>query len=217
MIKPQQSQLGVRVRRNQPRGPGVRGQGSATVDFYTNVLGMPLIKSLDLPGDMGQHFFFDAGNGDCIAFFGSVRPPTVCPDLGARRPFPASAKFVSATGSLNHIALHVPAEKFDEYRQEAQGQGRSRRAGAQPRRQPDAGVGHGAPRRLRPVVLLLDPDGITLEFACWTKEFTDDDARRRPRRRPPTSARARPGASPARPARAIVTLAWLSPSSAAPA
>jgi catechol 2,3-dioxygenase-like lactoylglutathione lyase family enzyme len=27
-----------------------------TVDFYSNVLGMPLIKSLDLPGGMGQHF-----------------------------------------------------------------------------------------------------------------------------------------------------------------
>ena len=22
----------------------------------------------------------------------------------------------------------------------------------------------------------LDPDGITLEFACWTKEFTESDA-----------------------------------------
>ena len=33
-----------------------------TVDFYSGVLGMPLIKSLDLPGGMGQHFFFDAGN-----------------------------------------------------------------------------------------------------------------------------------------------------------
>ena len=35
-----------------------------TVDFYSNVLGMPLIKALDLPGGMGQHFFFDCGNGD---------------------------------------------------------------------------------------------------------------------------------------------------------
>ena len=40
-----------------------------TVDFYSGVLGMPLIKSLDLPGGIGQHFFFDAGNGDCVAFF----------------------------------------------------------------------------------------------------------------------------------------------------
>ncbi len=40
-----------------------------TVDFYSGVLGMPLVKSLDLPNGMGQHFFFDAGNGDCVAFF----------------------------------------------------------------------------------------------------------------------------------------------------
>lgn len=39
------------------------------MDFCTNVLGMPLIKSLDLPDGQGQHFFFDAGNGDCVAFF----------------------------------------------------------------------------------------------------------------------------------------------------
>ena len=30
-----------------------------TVDFYSNVLGMPLTKTLDLPAGMGQHFFFD--------------------------------------------------------------------------------------------------------------------------------------------------------------
>jgi catechol 2,3-dioxygenase-like lactoylglutathione lyase family enzyme len=40
-----------------------------TVDFYTNVLGIPLIKTLDLPGGMGQHFFFDIGNGNLLAFF----------------------------------------------------------------------------------------------------------------------------------------------------
>ena len=40
-----------------------------TVTFYRDVLGMPLLKTLDLPGGMGQHFFFDIGNGDSIAFF----------------------------------------------------------------------------------------------------------------------------------------------------
>ena len=39
-----------------------------TVDFYTNVLGFPLIKTLELPMEMGQHFFFDIGNGDSLAF-----------------------------------------------------------------------------------------------------------------------------------------------------
>jgi len=38
-----------------------------TVDFYTNVLGMPLVKTIDLPMGTGQHFFFDCGGGDCIA------------------------------------------------------------------------------------------------------------------------------------------------------
>jgi catechol 2,3-dioxygenase-like lactoylglutathione lyase family enzyme len=40
-----------------------------TVDFYTNVLGLRLIKTVELPADMGQHFFFDIGNGDSLAFF----------------------------------------------------------------------------------------------------------------------------------------------------
>ena len=35
-----------------------------TVDFYTNVLGMPLVKTIELPAGMGQHFFFDCGGGD---------------------------------------------------------------------------------------------------------------------------------------------------------
>ena len=52
-----------------------------TVDFYTNVLGMPLIKTIELPNGMGQHFFFDIGNGDCIAFFWFPNAPAA----GARR------------------------------------------------------------------------------------------------------------------------------------
>jgi catechol 2,3-dioxygenase-like lactoylglutathione lyase family enzyme len=40
-----------------------------TVAFYRDVLGMPLVKTLDLPGGRGQHFFFDIGNGDTLAFF----------------------------------------------------------------------------------------------------------------------------------------------------
>ena len=40
-----------------------------TVDFYTNVLGMPLTKTIELPNNMGQHFFFDIGNNDSLALF----------------------------------------------------------------------------------------------------------------------------------------------------
>ena len=63
-----------------------------TVDFYSNVLGMPLIKSLDLPGGVGQHFFFDAGNGDCVAFFWFRDAPDAVPGhLGAAPHSRASA------------------------------------------------------------------------------------------------------------------------------
>ena len=50
-----------------------------TVDFYTNVLGMPLVKTIELPAGMGQHFFFDCGGGDCLAFFWFPTPPTAYP------------------------------------------------------------------------------------------------------------------------------------------
>ena len=59
-----------------------------TVDFYSNVLGMPLIKSLDLPGGMGQHFFFDAGNGDCVAFFWFADAPDRVPGISSPEAIP---------------------------------------------------------------------------------------------------------------------------------
>jgi catechol 2,3-dioxygenase-like lactoylglutathione lyase family enzyme len=146
-----------------------------TVDFYSNVLGMPLVKSLDLPGGMGQHFFFDAGNGDCVAFFWFATAPDGVPGISAPAAIPGIGEIVSAVGSLNHLAFHVPAEKFDEYR----------------KRLKDKGVRVGpvlnhdeSPAQVSATVhpgvyvrsfYFQDPDGITLEFACWTKEFTASD------------------------------------------
>jgi catechol 2,3-dioxygenase-like lactoylglutathione lyase family enzyme len=40
-----------------------------TVDFYSNVLGFPLVKTVELPAGWGQHFFFDIGGGATLAFF----------------------------------------------------------------------------------------------------------------------------------------------------
>ena len=77
-----------------------------TVDFYSNVLGMPLIKSLDLPGGAGQHFFFDAGNGDCVAFFWFTGAPDRVPgeetaERGSKAPGPSPFEFA---GSM-HVEL----------------------------------------------------------------------------------------------------------------
>lgn len=147
-----------------------------TVDFYTNILGMPLIKSLDLPGGMGQHFFFDAGNGDCVAFFWFTGAPDGQPGETTPRALPGVGDIVTAVGSMNHIAFHVPAEKFDDYRQRLKDKGV--RVG--PVLNHDNSPSQAAPS-VHPGVYVrsfyfTDPDGILLEFACWTKEFVDGEA-----------------------------------------
>ncbi len=46
-----------------------------TVDFYTNVMDMKLVKGFDLGFDMGQHFFFDMG-GIMLEFCADVSAGT---------------------------------------------------------------------------------------------------------------------------------------------
>ncbi len=77
---------------------------------------------------------------------------------------------------MNHIAFHVPAEKFDDYRQRLKDKGV--RVG--PVLNHDNSPSQAAPS-VHPGVYVrsfyfTDPDGILLEFACWTKEFVDGEA-----------------------------------------
>ena len=50
-----------------------------TVEFYRDILGMPLIKTLDLPDGTSQHFFFDMGGGNSLAFFWFADAPEAAP------------------------------------------------------------------------------------------------------------------------------------------
>src|SRR5579859_8120564 len=52
-----------------------------TVEFYTQVLGMRLIKTIDLPAGSGQHFFFDMGGGNALAFFWFPDVPDSVPGI----------------------------------------------------------------------------------------------------------------------------------------
>ena len=147
-----------------------------TVDFYSGVLGMPLIKTIELPAGMGQHFFFDCGGGDCLAFFWFPDAPEPAPGVSAPAARPDQGSLTSAIGSMNHVAFAVPAEKIEDYRE----------------RLLDAGIdcteiaNHddsewGISAEMHPGVFVRsiyfqDPDGILLEFACWTKGFGPDDA-----------------------------------------
>ena len=83
-----------------------------TVEFYRDVLGMPLIKTIDLPGGRGQHFFFDIGNGDSLAFFWFPNAPTKAPGVASPEGVPGiGGEIVTAHASMNHVAFDVPADR----------------------------------------------------------------------------------------------------------
>lgn len=90
-----------------------------TVDFYTNVLGMKLNKGFDLDRGYGQHFFFDMGGGNELAFFwfrdaAKAQPGVASAGHLVGRP---GGTITSAHGSMNHVAFSVPADKIDGYRE----------------------------------------------------------------------------------------------------
>ncbi|MFL5294872.1 MAG: VOC family protein [Phenylobacterium sp.] len=147
-----------------------------TVEFYRDVLGMPLIKTIDLPGGMGQHFFFDIGNGDSLAFFWFPGAPDAAPGIAAPAQLPGGGDIRSAHGSMNHIAFNVAPEKFDEYVDKLKAKGI--RTGPvlnhdnSPRQVSDTVTDDVFVRS----VYFWDPDGVMLEFAAWTHGgFTEKD------------------------------------------
>jgi catechol 2,3-dioxygenase-like lactoylglutathione lyase family enzyme len=131
---------GDRTNQTEPAdGPGFHVRGvshlalvcsdmAATVDFYSGVLGMPLIMTLGAPienfdghqvGDADpepgmapgtQHFFFDMGNGDSLAFFWFPNGKPTAPGIA----YPDSTSQTSADGSMHHLAFEVSSDSLAE-------------------------------------------------------------------------------------------------------
>ena len=139
-----------------------------TVDFYTNVLGMPLVKTITMPNGAGYHFFFGLGNGDCLAFFYFPHAPAAVPGISAPASLPGAGEFVSAVGSMNHVAFNVPEDRFEEYRDRLVAKG----VAVSPVMNHDDSPRQVAEQLHEGVfvrsVYFQDPDGILLEFASWT-------------------------------------------------
>ncbi len=87
-----------------------------TVDFYTNKLGMKLNKGFDLDGGYGQHFFFDMGGGNELAFFWFRDAEKAQPGVASAPHLTGRGGISSAHGSMNHVAFSVPADRIDGYR-----------------------------------------------------------------------------------------------------
>ena len=87
----------------------------ATIDFYVDVLGMPLVHAMRVPPGLGagprnrgnppyeriRHYFFDMGNESLLAFFEIPKGKQ-----------PASNR--NAIGAMQHCAFVVTAEHFRE-------------------------------------------------------------------------------------------------------
>jgi catechol 2,3-dioxygenase-like lactoylglutathione lyase family enzyme len=145
-----------------------------TVDFYTNVMGMPLIKTIEMPGGMGQHFFFDIGNGDALAFFWFPEAPEAHPGISAPKHLPGGGSMISAHGSMNHIAFNVPEDKFDEYVERLKQKGIKVSPVINHDDSPSQVSLTVSPTTFVRSVYFFDPDGVCLEFACWTRDLPRD-------------------------------------------
>jgi catechol 2,3-dioxygenase-like lactoylglutathione lyase family enzyme len=153
-----------------------------TVAWYEDKLGMKLVKTLELPDGRGQHFFLDMGNGvDGIAFFWFPDAPE-----GVKGESLQDRRAVTAIGSMNHVAFDVPAEHFEDYRQKLIDKGvavteivnhaNSLDGGHKPAYDAASDDGDVFIRSM----YFKDPNGTTLEFACWTKVLDEHDVRHAP-------------------------------------
>lgn len=126
----------------------------ATVDFYTRVVGMPLVHAMKVPPGLGtgpanrgnppyeeiRHYFFDMGNDSLLAFFEIPRgmEPHVRRD---------------GIGGMQHVAFAVTVEGFK----------------ALQKRLREASVAFDGPLDILPglqSIYFFDPNGIRLEACC---------------------------------------------------
>jgi len=137
----------LRTYRDAPGSPAPAGRGvhhlaficsdvEATIAFYRDVLGFPLvdvIENRDYPGS--THFFLDIGHDNLLAFFD----------------FPGLelARAVEAHGAVQHLAISVDQDHLEQVRA----------------RLDQSGVGYlGPDRGLTDSIYVADPDGIQIEL-----------------------------------------------------
>jgi catechol 2,3-dioxygenase-like lactoylglutathione lyase family enzyme len=145
-----------------------------TVDFYENVLEMPLVKTIEFAGGRGQHFFFDCGGGDLIAFFWFPDAPPAAPGVASMHEDVRGKGSMTAHASMNHLAISVPLDQFDAY------VARLKRKGVKVYviNHDDSAAGAAAEMHegvwIRSVYF-RDPNGIHMELAALTRAFRPDD------------------------------------------
>ena len=137
-----------------------------TIDFYVEVLGMPLVHAMKVPPGLGtgkanrgnppyeeiRHYFFDMGNDSLIAFF----------EIPKGREPQANR---NAVGGMQHCSFVVTPKCFAEIEQRL----KSRK------------IDYIGPLPQLPGLLgiyFYDPNGIRLEFCCQPQDGDDQQVLR---------------------------------------
>ncbi|MBU1376786.1 MAG: VOC family protein [Alphaproteobacteria bacterium] len=144
-----------------------------TVDFYENVLEMPLVRSMGI-GAGHQHFFFDCGGGGTIAFFWFADPPAFAPGIASQPLDVRKDGMMSAIASMNHLAINIPIETFDA----AVARLRDKGVECNVINHSDGPDGHPAEPTDQTwirSVYFTDPNGIKMELAALTRPFAPSD------------------------------------------
>jgi catechol 2,3-dioxygenase-like lactoylglutathione lyase family enzyme len=150
-----------------------------TVEFYQGVLEMPLVKTIDLPGGRGQHFFFDCGGGDTIAFFWFPNAPAAAPGIASMHPDYQNVGSQTAHASMNHLAVSVPLENFDEYADRLRAKGVELRVLNHEDSETHASEEVTEKTWIRSMYF-RDPNGIHMELAALVRPFGPHDVQHAP-------------------------------------
>lgn len=173
-----------------------------TRHFYEDVLGLPLVRTSNLPGG-GQQFFYQISDRSMISACWYPDAPDHSPDLSTsgwngldertgQQLRPAGRAGVSAHGSMHHLAFDIPLDEQEDYKN------RLRAAGI-PVTEVNHHILYGAdgkqashpaqvPQDAEAVdefinsIYFPDPDGRTFEFAAWTRPLVPDDVKHTPAR-----------------------------------
>ena len=83
-----------------------------TTKFWEDI-GIPLLKMEEFPTG-GQHSFHDMGNGAMLSYMTFKDAPAKAPGIASQSIDVRKDGAKTAIASMNHIALDIPKEKFDE-------------------------------------------------------------------------------------------------------
>jgi len=130
---------------------------------------------------VGQHFFFDMGQGQCLAFFWLTDAPERSPGYSNPRKIVDPEAYgddltawMSSHGSMNHLAFDVPADQIEDYRDRLMAKGIT----VSPVFHHDNSPQQMSAKLTNEVfvssIYFMDPDGVMLEFASWQREVSKE-------------------------------------------